>query len=375
MDVLGRTWAEIDLGALAGNFAAIRSRCDQKIYAVVKADAYGHGAVACARALEKAGADGFAVSNLAEAEELREAGTSLPILILGYTPAEFAPALAKHKIAQCVFSLEYAEALNAAAEKAGVRVTAHLKLDTGMGRIGFDCRTENAPGLAGARQVLSLKNLDVTGVFAHFAVADTPAEDAFTQQQYHRFTAAVAALESGGHKFQIKHCRNSAATLALPEETTDAVRAGIILYGLSPSGDMTLPADFQPVMALYSTVSMVKTVADGESVSYGRTYKAQGMRKIATVSAGYADGVPRLLSNKGSVLIHGKRASIVGRVCMDQFCVDVTDIEDVKMGDTVTVFGPGVSVDEVAQAAETINYEVVCGISKRVPRVYQETTR
>ncbi len=368
MDDLHRTWAEIDVTALANNFAAIQNRWGEKVYAVIKADAYGHGAVDAARVLERCGVYGFAVSNLAEAEELREAGLRQPILILGYTPVEYANALADYDFDQCVYSLEYAKALSEAAQKT-VRV--HLKLDTGMGRIGFDCRSEALPGLKDAKQVLSLPNLDVCGVYMHFAAADTPAEDAFTDTQYSRFCKAVAALEADGHKFRIRHCNNSAGVLTQRAAQTDAVRAGIILYGLTPDTGMELPADFRPVMSLYSTVSMVKTVAAGETVSYGRTYRAEGARTIATVSAGYADGVPRLLSNRGSVLIRGKRASIVGRVCMDQFCVDVTDIPDVKMGDTVTVFGPGLSVDEVAQAAETINYEIVCGISKRVPRVYK----
>ena len=369
MDNLHRTWAEIDVTALANNFAAIQKRCDKKVYAVIKAEAYGHGALDAARVLERCGVYGFAVSNFAEAQELRAAGLRQPVLILGYTPVEYANALAEYEIDQCVYSLEYASALSAAAEKT-VRV--HLKLDTGMGRIGFDCRSDALPGLKDAKQVLSLPNLDVCGVFMHFAAADTPAEDAFTDAQYSRFCKTVAALEADGHKFQIKHCDNSAGTLTQKGAECDAVRVGIILYGLAPDTAMALPADFQPVMSLYSTVSMVKTVAAGESVSYGRTYHADGVRTIATVSAGYADGVPRLLSNRGYVLIRGKRAPIVGRVCMDQFCVDVTDIADVKMGDTVTIFGPGLSVDEVARSAETINYEVICGISKRVPRVIKE---
>ncbi len=369
MDNLHRTWAQIDLSALAGNFAAIQKRCDKKIYAVVKADAYGHGAVEVARELQRCGAYGFAVSNLAEAEQLRLAGFSQPILILGYTPVQYAPALSEYKIEQCVFSLEYARALS---EAATGKICAHLKLDTGMGRIGFDCRSDSAPGLEEAKQVLSFNNLDVSGVFMHFSVADTPSQKDFTENQYRLFLSAVKALEETGHKFQIRHCLNSAATLSFSAPETDAARAGIILYGLAPSMDMVLPEDFQPVMALYSTVSMVKTVEADTSVSYGRTYRAEGLRKIATVSAGYADGVPRLLSNKGYVLIGGKKAPIVGRVCMDQLCVDVTDIENVKMGDTVTLFGPGLSADQVAQTAQTIGYELVCGITARVPRVYKK---
>lgn len=371
MNHLRRTWAEIDTKILSDNFAAIRAISRRKVFAVIKADAYGHGAAEVASVLDKAGADGFAVSNLVEAEELRNAGIDQPILILGYTPADCAQRLAQGNIAQCVFSLEYAKALDARAREAGVVVTTHLKLDTGMGRIGLDFRGEDGFGLEAAREILALKSLNTVGVFMHFAVADS--EDAshkeFTKEQYDRFWHAVSLLEKE-HTFQLRHCCNSAATLGLCEEKGDAVRAGIILYGLTPSDEVILPESIKPVMSLYSVVSLVKTVAPSQTVSYGRTYAAPSVRRIATVSAGYADGVPRLLSNRGSVLIRGKRAPIVGRVCMDQFCVDVTDIPEVSMGDTVTIFGPGLPVEEVAEAAQTINYEIVCGITKRVPRVY-----
>jgi alanine racemase len=291
----------------------------------------------------------------------------LPVFI--WTNPELAKQLIDFDVMQCIYSLEYAKGLN---ENAGDgKIKGHLKLDTGMGRIGFDCRSAGAPGLAEAKAALQLEKLDMVGVFMHYAVADTPGEEAFTQGQYDRFWSAVAELEATGHHFAEKHCRNSAGTLRFPEEKSDAVRAGIVLYGLTPSTDMTLPEGFRPVMALYSRVSFVKTVAAGESISYGRTYVAPGVRRIATVAAGYADGIPRIISNRGSVLIRGQRAPIVGRVCMDQFCVDVTEIEGVEMGDVVTVFGPGLPVEEVAANAETINYEVVCSISKRVPRIYK----
>ncbi len=372
MEMLYRTWAQIDLAALAHNFNVIRQHCSQKIYAVIKADAYGHGAVEVARTLEKAGTDGFAVSNIAEAQELRRSGIGLPILILGYTPAECAGALAEGDIAQCVYSLEYAQSLEAAAQKLGKKLQVNLKLDTGMGRIGFDCRSENTPGLEEAKQVLKMENLDCQGVFMHFATADMPQQQAFVQQQYERFSSAVAQLEQTGHRFALRHCCNSAAIETLETEKFDAVRAGIILYGLAPSDALQGKLPLKSVMSLYSVVSMVKTVETGESVSYGRTWLADKPRKIATVTAGYADGVPRLLSGRGWVLIHGKKAPIVGRVCMDQFCVDVTDIPEAKLGDRVTVFGPGLPVDQVARWAETISYEIVCGVSKRVPRKYTE---
>ena len=368
---LRRTWAEIDLQALTGNLAAVSRITDKPVYAVVKADAYGHGAARAASALEAAGAAGFAVSNLAEAEELLDAGIDKPVLILGYTPVECASRLGRKGIEQCIYSLEYARLLNEQAEAAGVTLTAHLKLDTGMGRIGFDFRDDSGFDLAGATQALSMKNIRTVGVFMHFAVADSmeSSDLEFTARQHQRFESAVARLEKI-HPFKLRHCCNSAASLCLREDKGDLVRAGIILYGLAPSPEVALPEGIRPVMSLYSTVSLVKTIEQDQSVSYGRTYVAPGRRRIATVCAGYADGVPRLLSGVGHVIIRGKRVPIVGRVCMDQFCVDVTDIPDVAMGDTVTIFGPGLPVEEVADAAQTINYEILCGITKRVPRVY-----
>ncbi len=372
MDFRGCTWAEVDLSALIHNFSVVR-QCygkDRAILSIVKTDAYGHGAVPIAQALETAGSEGFCVSNLWEAAQLRSCGITKPIVILGYTPASMAQALAQQHIHQCVFDLAYAKALDLAAAAAGVRVCVHIKLDTGMGRLGFDCRSEEAPGLTEALQVLQLPNLEVTGVFMHFATADADAQEdrVFTQSQAQRFRKAVAAMEATGHCFDFIHCCNSAGTLSLPA-LGNAIRPGIVLYGLSPL-ERSIP-ELKPVMSLYSTVSMVKTLAPGESVSYGRTYVAPQARRIATVCIGYGDGVPRLLSGKGHVLIRGKKAPIVGRICMDHLCVDVTDIEGVCTGDTVTVFGPGLPVEELAGQAQTIHYEILCGISKRVTRIYK----
>ncbi len=372
MAELRRTWTEIDLDALAGNYDAICAISGRKVWPVVKANGYGHGAVEVARALQKRGARGFAVSNLREAEELRQAGITGSLLILGYTPAEEAAVLAKKSIFQCVYSLDYALALNEAAQKAGVRVQCHLKLDTGMARIGFDCRSEPAAGLQEAARALQLEALHFTGVFTHFAVADGtgPADAAFSAEQYARFEKAVAWLEAQGFSFEVKHCSNSAAMFTMPQAQTDVVRAGIILYGLAPSGEVPLPSAFRPVMRFYSVLSMVKDLRPDETVSYGRTYRASAPRRIATVTAGYADGYPRLLSNQGYVLIRGQKAPILGRVCMDQFCVDVSEIPEAAMGDSVTLFGPGLPVDQVAEWAGTINYEIICGIAERVPRIY-----
>ena len=368
MSYLRRTWKEINTEALCNNFDIIREKLGCDICAVVKADAYGHGALGVATALEQKGAKSFAVSNIQEAEELRSGGIKAPILILGYTPEIYAEDLAKLGFIQCVYSLEYAKDLAENAKAAGVSVEVHMKLDTGMCRLGFNCRNSDFLGVAEAKEVLSLQGLTVSGVFTHFSSADgdDASDMAFTKDQYERFNKAVEVLEKDGFRFKTRHCCNSAATLIGLCEKGETVRAGIILYGLSPSPSVPLIEGMKPVMSLYSVISMVKDVEEGSQISYGRTHTTNSKRKIATVSAGYADGVPRLLSNRGSVVVGGKRAPIVGRVCMDQFCIDVTDIENVKMGDRVTIFGEELSVDEVARLANTINYEIICGISKRV---------
>ena len=369
MDFLKRAWVEIDLDALKENYNKIRSKTSARVIPVVKADAYGHGVASVVKALQECGADMFAVSNVLEAIELRNAGITGDILILGYTPADAAEILIENNITQCVYSLDYAVQLSNAAKKLG-DVKVHLKLDTGMGRIGFDCRKDNAD-ISEIINALKLDGLKYTGVFAHFAVADSTEkqDEEFTDKQYQRFCDTVEKLENNGFNFEMKHCCNSAGSIKYSNMELDAVRAGIILYGLSPS-DQVSAEDLTPIMSMYSVVSMVKYIDSDDSVSYGRTYIASEKRKIATISAGYADGVPRLLSNNGYVLINGKKAPIVGRVCMDQFCVDVTEIDDVTVGDIAEIFGKNLSVDCLASAANTINYEIVCGISKRIPRVY-----
>ena len=374
MSFLRRAWAEVDISAIVDNFRLIKEYAQTPVYAVVKADAYGHGAAVCAPALERAGADGFAVSNIEEAEELRRAGVRVPILILGYTPADCAARLAYGDISQCVYSLEYARALDECSRACKVRPKVHLKLDTGMGRIGFDVTADANLALDEMSEVLKMPNLDCEGIFTHFASADGKGEGdrAYLALQHKRFFETKKVLEKRcEHHFKLAHCANSAASIALDEEKGDLVRAGIILYGLSPSDEIALPEGMRAAMSFYSVVSMVKRVGAGSHISYGRTYTAPTDKIIATVSAGYADGVPRLLSNRGEVIIRGKRAKILGRVCMDQFCVDVTDIEGVSMGDRVTIFGEGLSADEVARHADTINYEIICGVSKRTQRTYK----
>lgn len=368
---LRRTWAEIDEDALAHNFKIIKESAQTKVCAVVKANAYGHGADIAAPILQKAGADFFAVSNVEEALELREHGISKPILILGYTPCEYAHELDDYNISQCVYSLDYANELSNEAKKYGLKIKIHIKLDTGMSRIGFDCRSDELSGINDALKAASLCGFVLEGIFTHFAVSDRNAEqeDGFTDEQYSRFCKAAEIFEAHGLHPEIKHCCNSAALCQDQSKHLDMCRAGIVLYGLTPSADLKLPQDFIPVMSFKSVVSQVKEIREGDTVSYGRTFKAQRNMTVATVSAGYADGYSRLLSNRGYVLINGKRANIIGRVCMDQFCVDVTDIPNVKRDDEVLLFGKDLPVEELAEAIGTINYELVCAVSSRVKRI------
>lgn len=372
MDFLRRTWAEIDTDALIHNLKIVKSAANTPVMAVVKADAYGHGVKTIAPLLQQNGADSFAVSNIEEAIELRECGIVKPVLILGYTPCEYACELAKNDISQCVYSLEYAKLLSQNADKCGVKVKIHIKIDSGMARLGFDCRDDSLRGIGDAVAAAGLYNLKLEGIFTHFAVSDRNdmQEDGFTNAQYSRFCKVVEYFENHGLHPRFKHCCNSAALCLDFDKHLDMCRAGIVLYGLTPSADLKLPQDFIPVMQLKSVISFVKQINSGDTVSYGRTFKAEKDMRIATISAGYADGYPRLLSNKGYVLINGQRAPIVGRVCMDQLCVDVTNIPDVKMGDEVLLFGKDLPVEELASLCGTINYELVCGISPRVKRIY-----
>ena len=372
MDFLHRTWAEIDLDALVHNFDIIKKEAaGAKLMAVVKADAYGHSARIVAPLLEQHGADAFAVSNIEEAITLRGCGITRPILILGYTPVSMAAQLYLNDISQCVYSPEYARALSERACADGVKVKIHIKLGTGMSRLGFDCRDEELSGIGEAVAAARLSGFVFEGIFTHFAVSDRTdtEEDGFTDAQYRRFYAAVEQFEGAGLKAKYRHCCNSAAFSLDNDKHFDLCRPGIILYGLTPSSDLRLKEDFIPVMTVKSVVSMVKKIKKGDTVSYGRTFTAEREMKIATVTAGYADGYPRLLSNKGCVLINGKRANIIGRICMDQLSVDVSDIADVKQGDEVILFGKTLPVEELADMCGTINYEIICGISPRVPRI------
>lgn len=372
MSFMHRTWAEIDLDALVHNFDIIKAAASPaRIMAVVKADAYGHSARYIAPLLEEHGAAAFAVSNIEEAITLRGCGISRPILILGYTPVEMVRQIQTNDLIQTVFSKEYAIRLSEQAVNDGVTVNIHIKLDTGMSRLGFNCRSNELVGIDDAISAAKLPGLHFDGIFTHFAVSDRMADsdDGFTDAQYSRFSAACDIFCSAGLSPHITHCCNSAALCRDKDKLSDICRPGIILYGLTPAEGFEPHLPIIPVMTLKSVISMVKTIGAGDTVSYGRIFKAEKPMRIATVTAGYADGYPRLLSGKGEVIIRGKRAHIIGRICMDQFAVDVSDIPDAALGDEVELFGNGIPVEEIADICGTVNYEIVCGITQRVPRV------
>lgn len=377
-EVLKRTWAEINLDDLRFNYNQIRKSIshDAKLCCVVKADAYGHGALTVAKELESLGADYLAVSNLEEALQIRLGDVKCPVLILGYTPANCVDDLYKYNITQCVYSEDYAVALSRSAEQKGVTLKVHLKLDTGMNRIGVQMSDELSENeIEEICQICNLPNLDFEGVFTHFAVADEGDDGKeFTFLQAKRFKDTVDKLSEKGINFEICHCANSAAVLDYPEIHFDMVRAGIINYGLYPSGKIKNKVELHPVLMLKSAVSNVKTIKAGDTVSYGRVFTAEKKMKIITVPIGYADGYPRILSNGADVLVKGKRCKILGRICMDQLMANAELLEDVKIGDEVTLIGSDekecITADELAVFQQSINYEVVCDIGKRVPRVY-----
>lgn len=378
MNIVRRTWTEVSLNGIEHNFKEIKKKIgDTKICCVVKADGYGHGAAEVAKEYEKLGADFLAVSNLDEGKELRDSGVSLPIVILGYTPALNASELAQFNISQAVYSLEYAKMLNENCKKSNVKIKMHLKIDTGMSRIGFMCQSfpRDDYSFEEIKQVCNLEHLQLEGIFTHFCVSDEDKEGReFTNKQYENFRSVVEKLDKMGIKPQIIHCSNSGAIEDYPETYCNMVRAGIILYGLSPSQKLADRLDLIPVMTLKTSVAHIKYIEKGATISYGRTFEANKKMKIATVPIGYADGYIRKYAKDGYMVVNGKKAPIVGRVCMDQTMLDVTEIENVKIGDEVVVFGNGKkgepTADSLAISADTINYEIVCLVSKRVPRVF-----
>lgn len=373
-----RTWVEVNLDSLKHNYETIENRLSagSSIMAVVKADAYGHGVENTVREFSACGCRWFAVSNLEEALQVRSINQSCSILILGYTPPEHAQALAVNNISQAVFDSGYAARLSEAALKSGVQISVHVKVDTGMSRLGFVFHdsVEDTASVEEIAAACRLPGLFPEGIFTHFASADEENGELFTRLQYDLFMTLIGCLEFEGITFPLRHCCNSAATVLYPEMHLDLVRPGIILYGLMPSPFLKGKIDLIPALKMKTVVSMVKTIPAGTPVSYGRTYSADKDIKIATVPVGYADGYPRLLSGKAEMKIGNKTVPVIGRICMDQCMLDVSEIEDIGEGVSVTVFDNDpkspLSVDALAEKTGTINYEYICGINKRVSRVY-----
>lgn len=370
--ILRRTWAEIDLDALAHNYHRAREIIGPGVryLGVVKADAYGHGAVQTAALLEGLGADYLAVSSLDEARELRRGGIQAPVLILGHTPPEMVPQLIAHSITQAVSAQAKAEAYSAAALACGGTLRVHIKVDTGMSRLGFLVRDGHFEGgVEAIARSCALPNLEAEGIFTHFSAADEDDGDsaAYTRQQFALFTRVLEALAAKGRTFTVRHCANSGALARYPEMYLDMVRPGIALYG---AGADRRRLGLRPVMALKSSVSTIKVFDPETDISYGRTFRTAGKTRVGVLPIGYADGLFRGLSNRAAVQTAQGSAPILGRICMDMTMVDLTGLPEVRVGDEVEIFGPRQSVDELAAVLETIPYELTCAVSKRVPRLY-----
>ncbi len=383
MKTLKRTWAEVSLDNLEHNYRAIKNHIPEgcRFLGVMKADAYGHGAVPLSHALCELGAEYLAVSNLEEAIQLRRGGVRAPMLILGYTPASFADTMVFMDITQEVHSLEYAKELDTALAGTNYILNVHLKLDTGMTRIGFFAY-DHERTLPELLEVCGLPHLHVEGVFTHFCVADSkaPEDEAFTRTQYARFTAMLDALAAHGIRPELRHCASSGATILYPELALDMVRPGIATYGHAPSEDAEGILDLRPLMTVRTTVAQLREIPAGTSISYGRTYTAERDMRVAVLPIGYADGLLRGLSGKVSFRIRGKMARSVGRICMDMCMVDVSEIPEIRVGDEAALFGYDTDgtllpCERIAQQAGTISYEILCGISKRIPRIYMQDGR
>lgn len=372
---LKRIRAEIDLDAAKNNLNAVKSLLDlskTKPACVIKADGYGHGDSELLKLYESMGVDFFCVSNITEALRLRKNGCKGDVLILSWSDPEISDVLSDNNIISAIVSLENAREVSKCASKP-VRV--HIKLDTGMNRVGISA-ADSLKCAAEIAEIAKLPNINVEGVFTHFAVADDRSEESvrFTETQKERFFAAAEKAEQLGVKLLHKHCLNSAGAIFHYDDRSTLARFGIVLYGLKPDYALEMPVKLEPVMELRSVISHIKTIHKGDTVSYGRKYAADCDRVIATVPCGYADGYPRLLSGQNEVLLHGRRARGVGRVCMDQMMIDVTDIPNAAVGDKVILFGRDgediITADDLAEKCGMIGYEIICGISGRVPRVY-----
>lgn len=376
MKSYSRVYAEINLDAVSHNIAQIEQRIgkDTKIMGVIKADGYGHGAVPIGRELEKMESLwGYAVATAEEGEILRRNGLKKPILILGAVFPEKYGILAKNEIRPTVYSMKQAGELERFAEKRGYVLKVHLKIDTGLSRLGFQVTEEAAEELA---QIAGMPHIIVEGIFTHFAMADAR-DKTMAKEQLRQFQKMKEMMSRRGISIPISHCANSAAMIDLPESGMSLVRAGISLYGMWPSGEVRKEnLDLQPALSLKSRIVFLKELEPGRTISYGATYETKKRQRIATIPVGYADGYPRSLSNRGYVLIHGKPAPVCGRICMDQFMADVTDIPEAEEGDEVTLVGKDgareISMEEIGDLSGRFNYEFACDLGKRIPRVYRK---
>lgn len=370
---LKRTWSEIDLDALVNNYRTLKARVGEgvKFLGVVKADAYGHGSVMVSRALEEAGADYLAVSSIDEAVELRVNGINMPILILGHTPKEQVENLIENNITQAVTCRAKAVEYSAEATRLGRELKIHIKVDTGMSRLGYLVNGdffEN--GVKGIAEAISMPGLKAEGIFTHFAMSDEPGEAAveYTKKQFGLFTSVIEAVEkSTGIKFAIRHCANTGAVARYPQTYLDMVRPGLLLYGY---GEFAEELGLKPVMTLKTNVSTIKTYPAGTLISYGGIYETDKTTRIAVLPYGYADGFFRALSNKCSLMTDEGLAPQRGKICMDMCMIDITGMPGVEVGSEVEIFGRNNSINVMAQIAGTIPYELTCAVSKRVPRSY-----
>lgn len=366
-------WIEISMANIKYNIQQIQAKAgNSELVGVIKADAYGHGAVNYAKVLEEQGVDTFAVATIPEAIQLREAGfSSQQMIVLGIAPEESIADILKYDIISVVCELSFAEKLSEAAAKIGKTANCMIAIDTGMGRIGYTHCDEST--LAEIKKICSLKCLEIFGLFSHFATAD--AEDkGYAEEQHKKYDDFYAEITESGVAVKNRILANSAAIMEMPGTHYDYVRPGIILYGIYPSKEVDRKGlDLKPVMTVKAKIIYLKTIEAGASIGYGRTYKAPGARRIATLPVGYADGLPRLCSNKGRVIVNGYYAPIVGNICMDQCMIDVTDIPDVKLGDTVIIMGEegklSVTADDIGDQALTIPYEITCGFGQRMEKI------
>lgn len=382
LETNSRCWAEIDTSKISHNVEEIRKMIPDttKIMAIVKANAYGHGDVRIAKELVQCGIDFFGVSSVDEALNLRKAGIKERILVLGYTPQAHFHYLHEEDIIQTILSKQFGEALSAYAQAHDVMLHAHVKVDTGMSRLGIQCKKESWD-IEDVKAMYALPQVSIDGIFSHFSVSDSldQADDiAYTKQQIQLFDQVLQELKEAGIQPGLTHLQNSYGIINYPELHYDYVRPGLLYLGVTSDDSLRMnqAPDFQPIMTWKANVSYVKWVEAGCCVSYGRHFTASKRTKIATVSCGYADGYARCLSNTGKeVLIHGKRARIIGNICMDQMMIDVSDIDDVQEGDEVVLFGYDhdvlLSVDDMSRQAHTINNETLCWITSRVPRLYR----